>query len=289
MDKQIVKSNHVIEASYRLTLNEQRLILLCIQQIKRGQGISPMIGFNIRATDLVEAFGVNSKNAYSDLKEISDILFNRFLTIYQPDPDEPKLESTRTRWISAIDYIPSEGRVRLYFAPKVIPYISLLESGFTRYNLEYIAPMTSVYGVRFYELFKCWLMGEKSKKKNIRLDDLKEILDLKGLYPSIKDFKAYVLDKGLTDVNSFTDLLVSYETKRTGRKITDLEFSISTKTAKPNKSQQQAAKPATKRDTAGASDETNERLEKAEKVGIASLEALAKQHGIEIPKAKTMK
>lgn len=226
MDKQIVKSNHVIEASYRLTLNEQRLILLCIQQIKKGQGISPMVGFNIRATDLVEAFGVNSKNAYSDLKDVSDVLFNRFLTIHQPDSEEPKLESTRTRWISAIDYIPSEGRVRLYFAPKVIPYISLLESGFTRYNLEYIAPMTSVYGVRFYELFKCWLMGDKIKAKSISLDELKSLLDLKGLYPSIKDFKAYVLDKGLADVNNFTDLKVSYETKRTGRKITDLAFSI---------------------------------------------------------------
>ena len=267
MDKQIVKSNHVIEASYRLSLNEQRLILLCIQQIKRGQAITPTTGFNILAKDLIDAFGVSSKNAYSDLKEVADILFNRFLTIYKPDPEEPKLESTRTRWITAIDYIPTEGRLKLYFAPKVIPYISLLESGFTRYNLEYIAPMTSVYGVRFYELFKCWLMGDKSKTKSIPLDELKSLLDVKAQYPSIKDFKFYVLDRGLEDVNQHTDLLVSYENTRTGRKITGLDFTISVKQKQPKTAEPKPSK-ATKPESPKTSEflsleETKSRLEGA--------------------------
>jgi plasmid replication initiation protein len=86
--------------------------------------------------------------------------------------------------------------------------------------------MTSVYGVRFYELFKCWLMGNKTVTKTIGLDELKNLLDLTGQYASIKDFKTYVLDRGLEDVNQYTDLAVSYENKRTGRKITDLEFTI---------------------------------------------------------------
>lgn len=232
MENQIVKSNHVIEAGYRLTLNEQRLVLLCIQQIKKGQAITPTTGFNVTVNDFMELFGVSSKNAYSDLKEVTDVLFNRSLTIYQPDPEEPKLESTKTRWISAIDYIPNEGRVRLYFAPKVIPYISLLELGFTRYNLTYIAKMTSVYGLRFYELFKCWLMGEKTKVKTIELDKLKELLDIGGQYASIKDFKMYVVERGLADVNEHTDLNVTCENKKTGRKITGLIFTIQTKLQK---------------------------------------------------------
>ena len=270
MDKQIVKSNHVIEASYRLTLSEQRLILLCIQQIKKGQAITPTTGFNILAKDLIDAFGVNSKNAYSDLKEVADVLFNRFLTIYKPDPEEPKLESTRTRWITAIDYIPTEGRLKLYFAPKVIPYISLLESGFTRYNLEYIAPMTSVYGVRFYELFKCWLMSDKSKVKSISLDELKSFLDIKGQYASIKDFKFYVLDRGIEDVNQHTDLAVSYENTRTGRKITGLDFTINVKQkqakaieAKPPKQPKTEEKKQSKENGCLSLEETKSRLEGA--------------------------
>lgn len=210
------------------------------------------MGFNVLATDLMDYFGTSSKNAYSDLKEVAEVLFNRFLTIYKPDPEEPKLESTRTRWISAIDYIPTEGRLKLYFAPKVIPYISMLESGFTRYNLQYIAPMASVYGIRFYELFKCWLMGDNHKIKTIDLDELKALLDLDGQYTSIKDFKVYVLDRGLQDVNDHSDLVVSYENKKTGRKVTGLVFSISAKSTnntpaapQTTKASDQAPKPTT--------------------------------------------
>lgn len=230
----VVKSNHVVEASYRLTLNEQRLILLCIQQIKKGQAISPQDAFNISAAEFAQTFDVTTDRAYVLLQEVSDKLYERSLMIFKPDPEQPKLSHTKTRWISAIDYIPDEGRIYLYFAPKVIPYISLLESGFTRYNLEYIADMTSGYGIRFYELFKCWLMGDQSKTKVIAIDELKTLLDLKddkGIfqYPSIKDFKLYVLNKGLEDVNQCTDLQVAYENKKTGRKVTHLEFTISTK------------------------------------------------------------
>ncbi len=266
MDKQIVKSNHVIEASYRLSLNEQRLILLCIQQIKKGQAITPESAFLVSATDIANAYNVTKDRAYTLLQEVADRLYERSLTIQKPDPEYPQ-KQTKTRWITAIDYLENEGRIYLYFAPKVIPYISLLESGFTRYNLEYIAPMTSVYGVRFYELFKCWLMGDKSKTKSIPLDELKSLLDVKAQYPSIKDFKFYVLDRGLEDVNQHTDLLVSYENTRTGRKITGLDFTINVKQKQPKTAEPKPSK-ATKPESPKTSEflsleETKSRLEGA--------------------------
>lgn len=268
MDKQIVKSNHVIEASYRLTLNEQRLILLCIQQIKKGQAITAESAFLISAADVSKAYNVTTDRAYVLLQEVVDKLYERSLTIYKPDPELPQ-KQTKTRWITAIDYLENEGRVYLYFAPKVIPYISLLESGFTRYNLEYIAPMTSVYGVRFYELFKCWLMGDKSKVKSINLDELKSLLDIKGQYASIKDFKFYVLDRGIEDVNQHTDLAVSYENTRTGRKITGLDFTINVKQqakaieAKPPKQPKTEEKTNSKENGFLSLEETKSRLEGA--------------------------
>ena len=266
MDKQIVKSNHVIEASYRLSLNEQRLILLCIQQIKKGQAITPESAFLVSATDIANAYNVTKDRAYTLLQEVADRLYERSLTIQKPDPEYPQ-KQTKTRWITAIDYLENEGRIYLYFAPKVIPYISLLESGFTRYNLEYIAPMTSVYGVRFYELFKCWLMGDKSKTKSIPLDELKSLLDVKAQYPSMKDFKFYVLDRGLEDVNQHTDLLVSYENTRTGRKITGLDFTINVKQKQPKTAEPKPSK-ATKPESPKTSEflsleETKSRLEGA--------------------------
>jgi plasmid replication initiation protein len=234
MNEIIVKSNHVVEASYRLTLNEQRLVLSCIQKIKKGQKIDPATPFSVSASEFADMFSVSLDRAYSELQAVADRLYERSVTIYQPDPEEPKLASTKTRWITAIDYIPTDGRVRLYFSSKMIPYISMLEGNFTRYNLEHIAGMTSVYGIRFYELMKSWLFGEPRKTKIIGINEIKELLALKDekgnyQYPSIKDFKLRVLDKAMEDINGFSDLQANYDTTKTGRKITHLTFQFGLK------------------------------------------------------------
>ena len=47
---QVVKSNHVIEASYRLSIAEQRIVLFCITQIRRDQPMmTGMNGFSFSA------------------------------------------------------------------------------------------------------------------------------------------------------------------------------------------------------------------------------------------------
>ena len=83
----IVKSNHVIEASYRLTLNEQRLVLACIQKIKKGQKIDPATPFVITASDFSDMFSVSLDRAYSELQTVADRLYERSVTVYQPDPE----------------------------------------------------------------------------------------------------------------------------------------------------------------------------------------------------------
>lgn len=230
--KLVVKSNHVIEASYRLTLSEQRLILLCVQKIKKGKALSETDGFTIKASEFASLFNISTDRAYSELQAVVDRLYERSVTIHQPTPENPKLTTTRTRWVSAIDYMGSEGCITLHFATKMLPYISMLEGGFTRYNLENIARMKSSYGIRFYEFFKCWMFGLPNAKKTISVDELKEMLVLTGKYQSIKDFKLYVLDKAISDINNFSDLTAKYTPMKTGRKVTHIEFAFSLKKPK---------------------------------------------------------
>lgn len=226
---EVVKSNYVVEASYRLSLSEQRLVLLCIQKIKKGQKITPETPFYVTASEFADMFSVTIDRAYVVLQDVAEKLFDRVITIPQPDPDRPTLSKTSTRWISQKDYFDKEGRICIYFSPKVVKYISLLEGNFTRFNLEHIAGMNSVYGIRFYELMKSWLFGDPRKTKIVEIENLKNLLDLKDdkgkyQYPSIKDFKLYVLDKAMSDINEHSDLYADYETIKTGRKITHFNF-----------------------------------------------------------------
>lgn len=295
MNDLVVKSNHVIEASYRLTLQEQRVILMCITQIKKGEKIDAYTPFVVTASDFADMFSVPLTGAYSELQSVANKLYERSVTVYQPDPEEPTLEATRTRWISAIDYIPRTGKIRIYFAAKMIPYISMLEGNFTRYNMEFISKMNSVYGIRFYELMKSWLFGEARKKKTVEITELKDLLALKDdkdnyQYPSIKDFKLNVLNKAMEDINEHSDLQASYQDKKTGRKITHFEFTFGLKVQELESKQLPATEQPKQVKAKPVSDSKKEEAQKAlnDFLGMTNLAKMASKELSELATPQQM-
>lgn len=222
----VTKSNDIIDASYRLSLNEQRLILMCISQIKKGQAINEHEPFIINAREFADEFKLSERDTYKELQMVAERLYERSATINNPDPTNPKLLCTKTRWISSIDYIPGEGELMISFAPKMVPYISLLEGRFTRYSLDAISGMKSTYGIRFYELFKKWSSetGTEKNIKEISIGDLKKILDIESKYKIVRDLRIKVLNPAIQDINTHSDLSASYIQQKRGRRITGFTF-----------------------------------------------------------------
>ena len=222
----VVKSNKVVEAGYRLSLNEQRLILTCIAQIKKGQSLSADDAFVISASEFADIFDIPLNGAYVELQRVAERLYDRSVTINNPDPDNPKIKVTRTRWITSISYVPGEGQLIMQFAAQMVPYISLLEAEFTRYSLSSVAEMTSIYGIRFYELMIQWgRFGERT----IEISDLKAMLGLENKYTAIKDFKHRVLEPAMLDINTYSDISAHYEQRKTGRRVSHFIFKFQPK------------------------------------------------------------
>lgn len=228
----VVKSNKVIEAGYRLTLNEQRLVLACIAQIKKGKAVSVSDKFRVSATEFANIFNVPVKEVYRELQQVAERLYERSITILNPDPEDPDATYMKTRWISSIKYVPGKGELVLRFSQDIIPFISLLEGSFKPYLLESVAGMSSIYGIRFYELMMQW---ECKGEREIALDDLKRMLELEGQYAAIKDFKARVLEPAMRDINEHSDLQASYTQRKSGRVVTHLIFTFKPKAAKRDK------------------------------------------------------
>ena len=220
------KSNDIIDASYRLSLNEQRLILMCISQIKKGQLINEHDPFIINAKEFADEFKLSERDTYKELQVVAERLYERSATINNPDPTNPDLLHTKTRWISSIDYIPGKGELMISFASRMIPYISMLEGRFTRYSLDAISGMKSTYGMRFYELFKKWSSetGTEKSIKEISIDDLKRILDIEDKYKIVRDLRIKVLNPAIQDINTHSDLSASYTQQKRGRRITGFTF-----------------------------------------------------------------
>ena len=82
----VVKSNRLVEASYRLNLVEQQIILFAISRSRDEQlGLSPDKPVTIAASDFAQAFGTNETKVYGQLKEAMGDLFRRFAVEFLGD------------------------------------------------------------------------------------------------------------------------------------------------------------------------------------------------------------
>jgi len=220
----ICKSNDIIEAGYRLTLNEQRLILACIAQINSQKNLNNKRIFTIRAQEFAELFNISKNRAYSELKKVADRLYIRSITIFRPTN---KKQYLKTRWISSIAYGDNCGEVDIRFSEDIIPYLASLRTEFTQYELINICGMTSIYAIRLYENLMQW---KEVGRKEIEIKQLKKSFEIEREYPRMYDLKKYVLTPAIEQINKHSDFWVKYDQKKRGRKITHFIFTFGLKT-----------------------------------------------------------
>jgi|TARA_R110002124_G_C8910122_1_gene510515 plasmid replication initiation protein len=229
MRELVVKDNALIQASYTLDLVEQRLMLLAIMEAREtGKGIAPDSLLQIHAHSYAEHFGVNKETAYTVMKDASKGLFDRYVTYHDKNPKTGKDRSFHCRWVDKIGYEKDTGIVYLRFTHDVVPLITRLEQQFTSYDIEQISSLNSAYAIRLYELLIQWRSVGKTP-----LFDLQQFRQQLGVepvqYKTMSNFKKYVLDFAVQQVNEHTDITVKYDQHKQGRVITGFTFSFKIK------------------------------------------------------------
>lgn len=76
-EKLVVKSNHLVKASYKLTTIEQKFVLLAITKLDRKDGC-----VTITAAEYAQTYSSDIDNAYGQLKDAIETLADRWGTIY---------------------------------------------------------------------------------------------------------------------------------------------------------------------------------------------------------------
>lgn len=226
----VVKDNALINASYNLELVEQRLILLAIVEARKtGKGITPNDNLSVTASSYMNSFNTNRNTAYQALKDACNNLFERQFSFVEYT--DKGLKVVRSRWVSRVAYVDKLAIVELTFAPDVVPLITLLEKHFTSYELEQVAGLNSKYAVRLYEIIIAW--RSHAKTPMITIEQLRERLGiLVNEYKIMGDFKKRVVDLALKEINAKTDITLTYEQHKNGRKIIGFTFSFQEKKAK---------------------------------------------------------
>lgn len=245
MEQLVVKDNRLIQASYSLGLVEQRLMLLAIVGAREtGEGITAESLLTVRAEDYAKHFNVERQAAYMALSDAVETLFNRRATIDIYDKRKDKMRPMVVRWVTAMQYEENEACVTLRFGHEVVPLITKLEEQFTSYELKQIAGLTSAYAIRLYELLMQWKVTGKTPTFDLyMLRNQLGILDSE--YQRMFDFKRYVLDLAIKQINEHTDITVKYEQHKQGRSITGFSFTFKQK-KKSLKVLEEKSKPAKK-------------------------------------------
>lgn len=220
-DLVVVKANSLIEASYRLSIDEIRILALTIGTMnpKSNQKI-----FDFTVADFVREFPeINMDNAYKQIQLAIKRIYERSIKT------EDKERVTEFRWVSSRTYFKQEGRFRIAMTEEVMPYLTQLKGQFTQYQLKNIAYFNSIHSVRIYELITQY---RSVGNREIVIDDLKKWLQVEENYSRWNNFKARVLEPAIAEINEKSDLFVEVEQVKRGRSIYALRFIINQKTDK---------------------------------------------------------
>ena len=217
----IRKSNTLIEASYRLDLTEQRIVLFAMYKWGVDKTITSDTRITIRADEYAELFGVDPKSVYSQLKTAAETLYQRSVRLHDIRPETGKKRITDVRWVSEVSYVDGDGVIQFKFGSSIIPYLARLETNYTSYTMKSVAQMTSTYAIRLYELLIQW---KKIGRREVELQAFKTMLGVGDEYAVLKNFKMRVLDTAVSQVNAFSDLDVRYENVKAGRKVIGFIF-----------------------------------------------------------------
>ena len=250
----ITLNNEMIRASYKLSVNEIRLILIAIAQMPKAEKdkepvpIDSMKPYYITKEDFIK-LGVDPSNVAREIRSACSDLLNRTVFIDTPFGvlgthwihnilyfktdvfDELKQKYPHSKYDddfiqelkkhNLMDSLPLIAKssdnimARIIFHADIIPYISQLQKHFTQLKLTEMAGFSSFYSFRIYIMMMQW---RDSGTVIATLADFREMLDITDKYEAVKDLRKRVLDVAIDEITKKSLYTATYDlTDRNGK------------------------------------------------------------------------
>ena len=214
----IVQHNHLIEAKYKLTLQEKRLMCWLASQVKQTD--EDFKEHTISTKEFSSLVDSSGNALHKTLELVTHKLMQKIITIRKMDGKGFK----KAALLGGADYLAGEGLLKLSFHPYLKPYMLQLKERFTKISLGDVMGLRSVHAIRIYELVK---QHENLGKREISVKDLRGYCGIEEeQYKNINDLKRFLLEISKKEINNKTDILIDYEEIKTSRKVTSILFTI---------------------------------------------------------------
>ncbi len=219
------QSNELIEANYKLTTAEQKVILNFIAQIDTTKESFEMA--RIGAKSLSDACGFNPKSGYRQLQQVLKKLLNRSIILQRRDGSG----WYGSHWVQSCDYVSVEdgdgdcSYVEYELDKRLCSHFLRLRERFLKSDLKSLVSFSHIYSTRFYMIFK-----NRIKIGHIRysFDELIKLMELPKTYTKrTTNIKEKIIKVAVDEINEKSDITVEYSYyKEGGRAHVGVDFTF---------------------------------------------------------------
>ncbi len=221
----IVIQNRLLHAISKLSVNERRLIMFLSPIVRLETAKNPKQRiFFVPAVDYANEFNISKKTVYRTLANVAKSMQHKpfFYWVWRGN----HYNERGVAWFSECEYMKEQGGIEVVLDTTVLEMLTVFDKNnqFTKYQKKYIAKL-GAYGFVLFELIAS-CMYQEHKEKNYTIEYLREKFDCKERYPDFYNFKRYVLDNAIKDIEKHTSYRISYKQKKRGRIISEIVFSF---------------------------------------------------------------
>ncbi|ENU79080.1 hypothetical protein F975_03050 [Acinetobacter sp. ANC 3789] len=245
-----IRHNGVVSTSNRLirpielSSNEYKALLYAMAVANYGEKnnqdreITEQTYIYLHKDDLGELLGLDKKNSINVAidriyKELSSRVAH--FVIEEPlDDSKRKVKKVHSvvpiirelRWED-----DAKNALQIRFTSEVLPYFTRLANGnFTTYQLKDLFALDSVTSMSLYSYFiknEFKYASQDCYEVELSLENIKALTDIgEKKYDRWVDFRRYVLDKIVEEINQRTSLKLEYDTIKKGRPVVGVRFKI---------------------------------------------------------------
>ena len=245
-----IRHNGVVSTSNRLirpielSSNEYKALLYAMAVANYGEKnnqdreITEQTYIYLHKDDLGELLGLDKKNSINvAIDRIYKELSSRVAHFVIEEP----LDASKRKVKKVHSVVPiirelrweddAKNALQIRFTSEVLPYFTRLASGnFTTYQLKDLFALDSVTSMSLYSYFiknEFKYANQESYEIELSVENIKALIDIgEKKYDRWADFRRYVLDKIIEEINERTSLKIEYDTLRKGRPIVGVRFKI---------------------------------------------------------------
>lgn len=238
----VAKSNQfILHSRYDLSLMEQRVLACMISMLdsrpdELRENKDDILDCELNIDTFCELCKIEKRGSFKYLKEVTQGLRNKSFWM-----ETSEGISETFSWVEKVKIDTKRGVIVLRFSNDMKPYLLNLDSNFTAYKLPMILRFGSRYTNIVFDLIYAeygrihrksgsFCLSVEEMKSRVQIKTDKKTNKIVNQNISFKDLRVRILEPTIDEINKFTDIMVSVNYIKQGRKIETIQFNFKPKT-----------------------------------------------------------